>query len=324
MNGAKSAVSVEPKENVVIEAGDCCVMLLPRYGGKIASIRLRGQELLQQPLAPIAERTRTMPFDASDASGWDECFPSVGACEVPTSAGIVQVPDHGDLWRLATEIGERRSGSEVALAWDCFSLPLRLERTIELTEEQPGAWRLTLFYKLTNHGIEPAPWSWAAHPLFAVDPGDCINLPDVISTLRLEGSSGGRLGKTGDIVSWPIAKLADGKGEVDLRLVQAPNVGVGHKLFAGPFAAEVGWCELLRPAARLAIRVTFEPAKTPYLGLWLCYGGWPDKPGPKQMCVAPEPSTAPVDSLGETGRWTRVLAPGESYEWAMIVSMKSF
>ena len=78
----------------------CAVTILPRFGGKIASIRIGERELLQAPLAPIAPRTRTMAFDAADASGWDECLPSVAACRVETEAGVAEIPDHGDLWRV--------------------------------------------------------------------------------------------------------------------------------------------------------------------------------------------------------------------------------
>ena len=69
--------------------------------------------------------------------------------------------------------------------------------------------------------------------------------------------------------------------------------------------------------------MSFDSAATPYLGLWICYGGWPDRPGSKQMCVALEPATAPVDSLAVTGPWSRTLAPGEWYTWPMTVEIQS-
>jgi galactose mutarotase-like enzyme len=315
------------KENVVIAAGECEVTILPRYGGKISSIKLRGRELLQQPLAPITSRTREMGFDEGDASGWDECLPSVAACEVEFAGGKVPVPDHGDLWRVEWtrergNEGTREQENSLTLKGKCFSLPLELERTIAL-KEMGSTWRLFLFYKLTNTGTEPAPWSWSAHPLFVVDAGDAINLPNGMrEQLRLEGSGGGRLGKRGDKVDWPVAMLASG-GETDLRFALPVDSGVGDKLFGGPVSKEDNWCELVRPGAGVRIRVSFDTDATPYLGLWLCYGGWPGRPGSKQMCVAVEPATAPVDSLAESGLWSRVLAPGQSYEWAMSVDMKA-
>jgi galactose mutarotase-like enzyme len=311
--------------NVLIQAGDCCVTVLSHLGGKISSISVKGRELLQAPLAPLVPRTRTMSFDAGDASGWDECLPSVAACEVFTPAGTASIPDHGDLWRVAWETWESGlrdpgPGPDMTFRGRCFSLPLELERTIALAEID-GGWRLDLTYQLTNTGSYPVPWSWAAHPLFTAEAGDRLILPDSIRSLRLEGSGGGRLGNAGDTVTWPIAALSGG-GSTDLSVAQPPESGIGDKLFAGPVTKSENWCALERPSAGLRIKVSFDPAATPYLGLWICHGGWPDRPGPKQTCVAMEPSTAPVDSLAQTGPWSRLLAPGACSEWTMHVDLE--
>jgi len=275
-----------------------------------------------------------MPFDASDASGWDECLPSVAECTVKTAGGrSATVPDHGDLWRVEWDpVFDRVQGSgvrdqmpapdatSVILRGECFSLPLALERTIALSEIGKGL-RLSLNYKLTNTSSYAVPWSWAAHPLFVAQAGDRIVLPDSIHSLRIEGSGGGRLGIGGDTVAWPIAILADGS-KSNLSVAQAPESGIGDKLFAGPLTASENWCALERPSAGVRIRVRFDSAATPYLGLWICYGGWPDRPGPKQSCVALEPCTAPVDSLAETGPWSRNLSLGQSFSWPMFVDLE--
>src|SRR5665213_68842 len=133
-----SSADLSAPNNIVIEAGDCRLTILPEFGGKIASLRWKGRELLQTPLLPIQPRTQTMSFDEADASGWDECLPSVSACSVPTAAGLTRIPDHGDLWRVAWKISETKSRSaespnkesSVTLVGNCFSLPLTLERTI--------------------------------------------------------------------------------------------------------------------------------------------------------------------------------------------------
>jgi galactose mutarotase-like enzyme len=157
--------------------------------------------------------------------------------------------------------------------------------------------------------------------LFAVEKGDRIVLPASIRSLRLEGSGAGRLGKGGDTVSWPIARLVDG-GEADLSVAEAADSDIGDKLFAGPLNGSENWCVLERPSTGVRIRVTFDQVATPYLGLWICYGGWPERPGPKQVCVALEPATAPVDSLAVRGEWSRVLEPGGCFNWAMNVDLE--
>ena len=307
------------KENVLIQAGDCAITLLPHLGGKISSIRLKNKELLQTPLATPAPRTQTMPFDAGDASGWDECLPSVAECSITTATGTSRVPDHGDLWRVAWE-QVAGNGKSLELYAECFSLPLALSRTLELSENGKG-YQLKLNYKLTNTGGHRVPWSWAAHPLFAAEAGDRIVLPASIHSLRVEGSGHRRLGGNGDSVAWPIATLADGS-KSDLSIARPAASEIGDKLFTGPLQATENWCALERSSAGVRIRVSFNTAATPYLGLWICCGGWPDRSGPKQMCVAMEPSTAPVDSLAETGPWSRELSPGQSFSWPMNVDLE--
>jgi galactose mutarotase-like enzyme len=323
---------VAEKENVLIQAGKCAVTILPQFGGKIASIRVGDLELLQRPLTDYATRTRTMSFDASDASGWDECLPSVAACMVETNGGTASIPDHGDLWRVEWKSRDRGSGirdrveaganeGAVTLRGECFSLSLALERTVKLTESGKGC-ELRLEYTVSNTGRSPAPWSWSAHPLFVAEEGDRIVLPDSIATLRVEGSGGERLGKAGNLVDWPLATLAEGSRS-DLSVAQSPESGIGDKLFAGPLDEGENWCALERKKAGVKIRVRFDAAATPYLGLWVCYGGWPERPGTKQMCVALEPATSPMDSLAETGPWSRVLAAKKTFSWPMTVDIET-
>ena len=314
----------ETEENVVIHKGRCAVTLMPALGGKIASLRVGGRELLQAPLNPYAPRTQTMPFSGGDASGWDECLPSVADCSIVTEAGSAHVPDHGDLWRVPWQVLETSDDSATMRA-NCFSLPLQVTRSTILSET-PSGWRLQLLYSLTNLGAYRVPWSWAAHPLFAVEPGDRIALPENIKTLRVEGSGGNRLGTGGDIINWPIARTSLG-AEVDLRIADRADSGIGDKLFAGPLDfPNAGWATLERPSAGLRLTVRFEPALTPYLGLWICYGGWPDAPGAtglKQVCVALEPTTAPVDALDKTGPWSRWLDVGETVSWPMELEIEN-
>lgn len=306
------------KENVVIRAGSCAITVLPQFGGKIASILFNQGELLQAPLAPIATRTPIMPFDAGDASGWDECLPSVAACSVPLQHRVANIPDHGDLWRVPwQEI--QGNGSSICLRAECFSLPLELERELTLKKTGKG-YRLSAAYKLTNVGKEPVPWSWAAHPLFAAEAGDRIVLPPTLRTLLVEGSRHDRLGKSGETIGWPIATIAGGK--TDLRVARGLDSGIGDKLFAGPLSGDENWCALERPSTGVRIRVGFNTVENPYLGLWICFGGWPEGSGRKQMCVAIEPSTAPFDSLVKKGPWSRVLERGKSALWGMHVDFE--
>jgi galactose mutarotase-like enzyme len=315
---AEATTRIE-KENVVLQIGDCTVTLLPQFGGKVASILVKGHELLQTPLAPYGPRTRTMGFNEGDASGWDECLPSVSGCTIQTANGPVEVPDHGDIWRVEWRVVSSGNGS-VTLSADGFSLPLTLVRTTTLTQTGKG-YRIQSDYKLTNTSDKETPWAWSAHPGYAAEEGDLLSLPSSIKALRIEWTRNDRLDKSSDTAAWPIAKLTAG-GETDLRISTETHSGVGDKLFAGPLAAAENWVALTRPKAGVRLRVSFDAAATPYLGLWICQDGYPEGSIPQQHCVAMEPTTAPVDSLAITGPWSRKLAPGESYFWPMTLDLE--
>jgi galactose mutarotase-like enzyme len=308
------------EENVLISAGGCSVNILPRLGAKVASILFRNHELLQTPLHPYALRNRTMGFNEGDASGWDECLPSVAGCTVQTSAGPATIPDHGDVWR-AQWLTLARTENSVTLRGECFSLPLALERKLTLTETAKGC-RIAAEYKVTNTGTAATPWSWSAHPGYAAEEGDILHLPDSIEALKIEWTRNDRLDNSTGVAAWPIAKLTAG-GETDLRISAPTHSGVGDKLFAGPLAATENWVALERPKAGVRLRVSFDAAATPYLGLWICQDGYPEDGGLLQHCVAMEPCTAPVDSLAVTGPWSRVLQPGESFSWPMVLELES-
>lgn len=318
------AITRIEKENVLLQVGDCTVTILPQFGGKVASILVKGHELLQTPLVPYAPRTRTMGFNEGDASGWDECLPSVSGCTVQTPNGPAIVPDHGDLWRVEWEVLSSANGS-ISMSADCFSLPLHLVRTITLTQTANG-YRIQSSYQLTNSSDRETPWAWSAHPGYAAEEGDILSLPDSVKALRIEWTRNDRLmksnlDKSNGTAAWPIAKLTAG-GETDLRISAATHSGVGDKLFAGPLSATENWVALTRPKAGVRLRVSFDASKTPYLGLWICQDGYPENSIPQQHCVAMEPTTAPVDSLAITGPWSRTLAAGASFSWPMTLDLE--
>lgn len=60
----------------------------------------------------------------------------------------------------------------------------------------------------------------------------------------------------------------------------------------------------------------FDPSYLPCLGLWLCFGGWPDDSEHRQVAVALEPTVAARGSLEDAVRdGVAVLAPYETHSW---------
>lgn len=301
-------------ERLTLKTNTLAVEVLPALGGKISSLCSIGVELLQTPLLPYAARTLSMSFDESDASGIDECLPSVSACEIAGRSGTIAIPDHGEFWRLPCEV-ERRGLCEMRLTTTGSVLPLRLERTLTLYDDT-----LRIEYKLGNVGDADVSYIWSAHPSFAVDPGDEIVLPRSVQQVCVEGSAHERLGVKGEVHRWPETELHSGE-KVDLNRAGDVSDDIGDKLYAA--APKEGWAAIERIRAGLRVHVGFDPELSPYLGLWLCYGGWPEGQDRRQQCVALEPCTAPGDSLAtalEKG-WAKTLAPGESFTWWMTITV---
>src|SRR5258706_12253463 len=76
--------------------------LIPEIGGKTVSIQslVTGCEFLWQGGSrPYRQPRYSDGFGNYDASGFDECFPTIGECAYPEFPwqGIT-VPDHGELW----------------------------------------------------------------------------------------------------------------------------------------------------------------------------------------------------------------------------------
>jgi galactose mutarotase-like enzyme len=136
--------------------------VIPERGGRIASLRLDGAELLDQGIGinqPTAKN-----FVEGGAWGWDEMVPTVEA--------TATLPDHGEAWRLPWSV-ERAAAVELSMRCRGKIVPWDLTRSIHLRD---GA--VAVVYTYRNAGHEPHLAYWCAHPLFRFEPGMEIGVPD--------------------------------------------------------------------------------------------------------------------------------------------------
>lgn len=288
------------------------VRVLPEEGGRITSFfDMRSKiEFLLQPSEPY-RRPRSFDrwnrFENSACAGIDDCLPSVGACGPETPGG--PIPDHGDFWRLNWEVLSASESNEVSMAATGYSRPLLFEKHLVL-----HASALEIHYKIHNTGDTPVPFLYALHPLFAIDPGDRVVLPPEVSTVRVESSRLGRVGVPRSLIYWPKPG-----GALDLSRTEAISASTAEMLYTSRLQA--GWCGIYRTQRRQGIALRFDPRQLPYLGLWLCYGGWPqDATLPRQYTVALEPTVAPWGTLSaalKNGQ-ASVLAARASFEFSIV------
>jgi galactose mutarotase-like enzyme len=146
----------------------------PDRGGRIASLRLDGEELLDRGIG--IDEPQASGFVEAGAWGWDEMVPNVAATN--------SLPDHGEAWRLPWFVVE---SSVEAAAMTCSgrALPWTLERSIELRRSV-----VSISYRYTNRGAVPLAAYWCAHPLFRFEAGMEIGVPGGERLAQLpEGSS---------------------------------------------------------------------------------------------------------------------------------------
>ncbi len=137
----------------------------PERGGRITSLRLGGEELLDQGIG--VDDPAAAGFVAAGAWGWDEMVPNIEPVPYPLPGEWegLDLPDHGEAWRLPWVVLEETTASATM---ECSGrlLPWRLERHLEL-----GRRAVRVAYVYRNFGHQPLYAYWCAHPLFRYEAG---------------------------------------------------------------------------------------------------------------------------------------------------------
>jgi galactose mutarotase-like enzyme len=306
-------------DSIVLNNSSLRLTVVPELGGKIVSLirNESGYEYLRQPDDPEwAYRRRNYgdKFEDYEPSGFDECLPTVANClypEEPFSAS--RLPDHGDIWCLSA--GPEVVGQQIRLTSSIRSLPLRFTKTIQLQGNM-----IRLEYEVTNLRQSGVKFLWSTHPLLRVEPGAEIVLPREVEELEIGWSRDNRLGKPGDRCTWPGATECSGR-MVELNRVGSPNADTAEKLFT-PGLSE-GFCGMFLPQQNESIAFRFDPRLVPYVGIWICQGGWPMTSPGKHFTVALEPCSGRPDSLEEAIRRNEcvTLAGNGTARWWMEIEL---
>lgn len=293
------------------------VSLLPGFGGKISSLihKQSGTEFLKQPRVPVDQIDSPSYGDTflpPHAFGFDECFPNITPEKYKLNGRIVDLPDHGEIWSRECKV--RVSDDELILISTGVEINYRFEKRISL-----NANRVLITYTLVNNEKLPFQYIWSTHPLLAIDEGDQILLPEKNNELLVNWSSDDHLGEEGSHISWP---LINKKRASDLSLVKARSSKVAAKLFAQSAGGRAG---IYRSLSNETLVFSFDPKSIPFIGLWLCYGGWPDNENGGDYTIAIEPATAEFDSLNraeKNGQATEIAA-GESRTWNLEMRIEN-
>lgn len=304
-------------ENKILKAE-----FLPDIGGKmitLANVETGHQFLLESQL-PGKHYKRAeygTGFEEYDASGFDECFPTIEASVYRSwnTSGCQHTfdfPDHGELWSRPWEF--RVEDNALDFSIQGVNAHYQLEKKITIEDN-----RLIIHYILTNFMDDPFLHLWSAHPLLKVSPASKIILPEDIDHVILSWVSDEKIGKREERVPWPFLSAAH---EVrDYSIVQERSLGMAVKCFTD--ILHDGFAGLYDIKTSQSLLFEFDPKEIPYLGIWLCYGGWPAGAKEKHLTVALEPCTGRSDSLRKAveKHGCAIVEPKSVKEWRLEISL---
>ncbi len=314
MNTTVTPSTYKDQRAVTIETGRVCAKFLPEQGSKLASLVYKplGYEMLvQRPAA----RYLLQPFDgdyvAGECSGLDDMFPTIDACYYDRFpwAGT-KMADHGEVWSLPWD--ETVEADGIRFSVNGVRFPYHLEKWVHFTSE--GVLRLD--YKVINLSRFDFDFLWSAHPMFNLEEGAELVLPEgvehIVSTLDIPG----KLGAYGDVFPWPVTTLADGS-QRDFRMMRPKTARDAYKYFIKEKMPE-GWCGVKYHQSNFSLVMSFPVAQVPYLGVLPNEGGWQDL-----YNIFLEPCTAPFDRP-DAARYrgqVSTLRAGAVYTWHLNLTL---
>jgi hypothetical protein len=292
---------------------------LPEIGGKMNKIinKETGRQFLLEP-QNSDHKYRPAFYGANfqdyDTSGFDECFPTIEACEYPSqleNTGIY-FPDHGELWSIPWDY--QLINNELLLICNGIKFPYHFAKRINISERE-----ILIHYHLENFSDQDFYYLWSAHPLLKVEPGDRIFIRDSIDNVFLNWASDERIGNYGDNIPWPHI-VVDGTS-VDFSVVRDRSHEKALKCFTGPI--RTGEAAIHYSSSEESLVYKFNPEENRFLGIWLCYGGWPTDQESKHLTIALEPSSGRPDSLKEAIKRMEcsTVAPKSKKEWDLKIQI---
>jgi galactose mutarotase-like enzyme len=275
------------------------VTVLPRRGAKIASIvhTPSSREWLEPPEGEMGKPAEFgSVFTDGEMCGWDEMVPTIVSCEYPAEPHQgAQLADHGEVWAVDWTVD--RDDDTLVCSTAGRALPYRFSRTMRAAGS-----KLWLRYELAVTGPAPQWLLWAAHPQFAVhETGTGMVLPPEVDQL-VDVTA-----ETPTTVEWPSKSL-----ETSERL----PTGTGRRLYVPP-DMQVGTAALVDGDGSW-LRMAWDPAVVPYLGIWLDNRAYSRRP-----VIALEPTTGYYDNLAlaYTNKRAPLIDPAQPLQWTLEVTV---
>jgi galactose mutarotase-like enzyme len=238
-------------------------------------------------LPPAAEEPGGEAFVAAGLSGWDECLPTIDPCVVDG----VALPDHGSVWsRPWHPVGDGWLGVDVDTP------PLTFRRRLTATSDG-----LRLDYRLRSRADRRTPVLWATHPQLLAPQGTEVTVdPSRPAVVEVQPRREVQ-------VDWS-----------EVAAMASVAAGAFRKVYLLP--DERADSATVQRADGSWLRLAWDPALVPHLGVWFDAGAFA-----RQPVVALEPGVGWYDALDRAAAngTALQLAPGAETGWWLEVTSGS-
>lgn len=274
-----------------LQFGPWEVEALPDDGGRLSRLRFAGVDLLtRRPIEfhpPLADYGQ---YETRPVYGYDDCFPTVDACQFPTEEQLT-LADHGELCWLNWEVTTRENRLECAV--QSRSLPLEFRRSLVFSGSS-----LDWEFQVTNKSDKAIPFLHVMHALMPLEKVTGIALPEcselfdeIHNQILCEHSAA-------DVVD----QLLNSSGsEAKMLLLRR---------------VESGRLEVIL-AETLQVTIEFPSELFPTLGIWWNNAAYPSEDGSQRVECAFEPMPGTASSLAtsyQDGVYLEV-GPQDCLEW---------
>ncbi|MFC4776710.1 hypothetical protein ACFO9Q_07955 [Paenibacillus sp. GCM10023252] len=296
---------------ITLESSVMSVTVIPELGAKIVSMLYKptSKEWL---IGAGSRGLRTVDYGSdygqADLSGWDECCPTIVACDYPAQGPFHgrALPDHGELWSIPWSA--RVEGEAVTCEVEGRALPYSFSRTLSYVDDDT----FRMAYRLTNLSDEPLSLFWCAHPLFRATEHTEMIMPDEVTELLCV--DGGKHLTAGKKYAWP-----DGDGQLrgGLSRIGSAESKDSRKFYVDG-KVEQGVTGLYEQDSKEYLILEWLPEQLPYLGAWINEGEVME-----EAVCALEPCNGFYDKLDDAyGRDQLLhLSPRQTAEWQLDVRL---
>ena len=293
--------------SIILENDSLRATWLPSYGAKLASLIIKKQSgehelLFQSDLLKLKIPSYGSIFSDYESSGFDECFPTIDACELNNKT----MPDHGEVWAMPWHCQKHLDGS---LTFSVFSKKFNytFSKNIKIRNNC-----LKSKYQVELHESKCSlPFIWTPHALFRGSTTTKFIIPDYMDKIYNVCDGHGRLGQYGSVSRYPVPANQTTLNLSTLEPKQANNCEKYY--FTKPLRenSKFGFYD-----ENIQVMMEVDHKVVPYLAIWKNQGGYKE-----HYNFAIEPCTGIYDNTAQAhnNETCQRVEPNSTIHWSLNI-----